>query len=240
MWTMIRSLPTLARKGLAALLPAQCLLCHGAGPGPSFLCPDCLGGLPRNDTCCRQCAIPLPVVGVCGECLRHPPKFDAAHVPLRYDWPTSDLVTRLKFRNDLSMLALVRMLFAEAVPPLPSPSVIVPVPLSRQRLLERGYNQAQLLAETLVGNGHGHLVHALTRVRDGGPQVGRSRKDRRRNVRGAFVADATVVRGRTVCLVDDVLTTTATVRACADVLRAAGASRVVVVALARAAGGGPP
>lgn len=221
-------------------MPAQCLLCQGSDPGPSSLCPDCLAILPRNHRCCRQCAVPLPVAGLCGECLKHPPKFAVAHVPLRYDWPTSELVTRLKFRSDLSMLTLVRVLFAEVVPPLPERSIVVPVPLSRGRLYERGYNQAQLLAESLVGCGHGRVVHALTRVRDGGPQVGRSRKDRRRNVRGAFVADSAAVDGRSVCLVDDVLTTTATVRACAETLRAAGATRVVVVALARAAGGGKP
>ncbi|AVP96880.1 amidophosphoribosyltransferase [Ahniella affigens] len=207
-------------------------------PGDRALCDGCTADLPRLGPACPICALPTPSSQVCGRCLKKPPEFDQLVAPLRYVWPNSQLVSRLKFHAQLAVLRAVAPLLAEvSVDPEwadTSACVIVPVPLARKRLAHRGYNQAQLLAEAWQREAGGRLRHGLTRVRETAAQVGQSRLARMRNVRHAFVADPVIVREQDIVLVDDVVTTAATVRACTRALSQAGARRVRVLALARA------
>lgn len=171
----------------------------------------------------------------CGICLRSPPPFVAAIVALRYEAPVDGLVTRFKFHANLAAGALLAQLILASVNAVEA-DVLVPVPLHRGRLGRRGYNQALELAKPLAASWRLPLAAAaLSRVRDTAPQSELTAAQRRRNLRGAFVADASTVRGRRVLLVDDVITTGSTVREAARTLLAAGAAEVRVLAAARTA-----
>ncbi|ROR34501.1 ComF family protein [Inmirania thermothiophila] len=222
----------IARRILRLLYPWRCLLCGGPGDGRD-LCRDCADALPRHPRPCPLCAAPLPegAAGPCGRCLRRPPPFRAwaalAHAP-----PADRIVHRAKYRGDLAALALLAALMAEAAPAVDG--VLVPVPLHRRRLAQRGYNQALELARGIARARGLPLAPALlARRRDTPSQVGLDARARRRNLRTAFVArDAAP---RRVILVDDVLTSGATAEAAARALRRAGAAEIHLWVAARAA-----
>jgi ComF family protein len=226
----------IARLG-QQLLPACCVLCGGAGDEGLDLCRACHAGLPRNERCCARCALPLAAsADACGVCVRRPPAFDAAFAPFRYDYPLDRLVQRLKFSADLAAGQVLGRLLAHQVDRAALDcEAIVPVPLSRARLRARGFNQALELARPL-SRALGLACHPrwLARARETAQQTGLDARARRRNVRAAFVAQPAVA-GRRIALLDDVATTGATARECARVLKRAGAARVVLLSVARAA-----
>ncbi len=151
--------------------------------------------------------------------------------PFLYEPPVSDWIKRLKFAEDLTLARVLSRLLRKHLPPELSFDLVVPVPLGRKRLLERGFNQSALLARLAFGR----LDEVLLRTRETPPQSELSAAERHRNVRRAFsVKDETRVFGKKVLLFDDVMTTGATVEECARVLRAAGAREVIVAVLARA------
>lgn len=231
-------------RGLQALvLPPHCLLCGLDGNDGRDLCRGCAGDLAPNRTCCPRCALPLPVPApLCGECLRSEPPFDAAFAPFVYGHPIDLLVAGLKFGRSLAAGRVLSALWLDAVavsaPALPA--LLVPVPLHPARLRERGYNQALELATPLAKRlGIALGGDLLARTRPTSAQAGLDAKTRRRNLRGAFECpDRSLARfapGSThVALVDDVMTTGATLRECARVLRRAGFARIDAWALARA------
>ncbi|MDX2171374.1 MAG: ComF family protein [Deltaproteobacteria bacterium] len=147
-----------------------------------------------------------------------------------------DVLQRLKYGRDISYAGILGRYFCAHLPVPVDHDVIVPVPLHRRRLRWRGFNQSALLARSLAAHTQRAVeLRALMRVRATPPQVGLGERDRRRNVARAFaVREPEHLRGRSVLLVDDVMTTGATVNECARVLRRAGATRVEVVVLARA------
>ena len=219
------------------LLPACCVLCGGSGQRDLDLCQPCRDGLPHNTSCCARCALPLAAPAAeCGACIRRPPAFDAAFAPFRYDYPLDRLVQRLKFSADLAAgQVLGRLLALHLDPAAIACDALVPVPLHRSRLRARGFNQAQELARPLAGAlGLRCRPGWLARARDTAAQSGLDAPARRRNVRAAFAAHAGVA-GRRIALLDDVSTTGATARECARVLKRAGATRVVLLSVARAA-----
>jgi ComF family protein len=198
----------------------------------------CLDVLPFNHACCMRCALPLAHADAhCGRCLRRAPPFARTLAPLRYDYPIDRLIAAFKFQGNLAAgKALCAPLRDSVLRAATASHLLLPVPLHRTRLAARGFNQAWEIAR--------HLAHAfdwparadvLTRTRPTLAQAGLDARARRHNVRDAF-AVAISLRGQHVALVDDVITTGATVRECARVLRAAGAASVCVLALARAAG----
>ncbi|GAA0691940.1 ComF family protein [Dyella marensis] len=230
----------LLQRGLdrlhATVLPWRCLLCGAAGAPGIDLCTACAKDMPRNHSCCARCALPLPVaVAACGQCLRRLPPWETAWAPFRYGWPLDRLETRFKFGDDLAAGRTLAALWRGEPVPSERPALIVPVPLHRSRLRQRGYNQALELARPLAAMlGLALGPDVLVRTRDTSAQTELDRTARRRNVRGAFRLRAGAVLPDHIALFDDVMTTGATLAECARVLKRAGVRRVDAWALARA------
>lgn len=223
----------------------NCILC--AGPATARdLCAACAADLPWTGSACATCARPIPHGRRCGPCLRRAPPQDATLAPLRYAFPVDRLILALKFAGRLPCGRVLGEVLAEhvvesrcenAATPTPWPDFIVPVPLHPQRLRERGFNQAAEIARPVSKALRIPLrTRWCTRVRATPPQSGLEGKARRRNVRGAFAADARVA-GLHVAVVDDVYTTGGTIAAVATALRRAGAVRVDAWCVARAGSG---
>jgi len=221
------------------LLPPRCLLCGADAGGGHDLCCHCAAALPMATPSCPRCALPLAVDGgavPCGRCLRRSPPYERAVAAFRYADPVDRLVHGLKFSGRLSHARLLGELLAEriAADGAVLPAALVPVPLHPRRLRERGFNQALELARPLARRFGLPLRHAVVRrIRDTAAQSGLAQRARRGNVRGAFSVSA-VLPEDDVAIVDDVVTTGATVDALAVALRRAGARRVTVWCVARA------
>lgn len=218
------------RERLASLLfGGSCFLCRGAAA--HLLCPACIADLPQlAPPLCPRCALPSPGGAACGRCLAEPPHYDATVAALAYAFPADALVHALKFRGELALAPLLATLLRERVPAQERVDLCIPVPLSPERLRTRGYNQAAEIARH-VRRGR-LLVAACERSRDTAPQLELPFAARRRNVKGCFAVRAGV-EGAAVAVVDDVMTTGATLDEMARTLKAAGAARVVNWVVAR-------
>ena len=225
------------------VLPPHCLLCGDDGHDGRDLCAACAESLVRNAVCCPRCALPLQVPApACGECLQRQPPFEAAFAPFLYAHPLDLLMTRLKFGRSLAAGRVLSELWSEAITQMAPalPTLFVPVPLHPSRLRERGYNQAFELLRPLAHALRIPVAESLlARTRATPAQANLDAIGRRQNLRGAFEFHAPALRGSApadahVALIDDVMTTGATLRECARVLRRAGIGRVDVWALARA------
>jgi ComF family protein len=227
----------LAAALLEVLAPIRC---HGCGmPASEVLCERCAADLPWNEPACRACALPMgpgPAGRACATCLTDAPAQDRAWTAFTYAEPVSRSIVGLKFHGRLASAHALGALMAERLArrPEPLPELIVPVPLHPARLRRRGYNQALELGRELAHRLSLPLLPAAARrVRATGEQTRLEAGTRRRNVRGAFVVDP-VVCGRHIALLDDVITTGATVAELAAAAREAGAERIEVWAAARA------
>ena len=227
---------------LDATLPRHCVLC-GLRSGPGNLCGPCRSDLPRASHACLSCALPIRNAGdlLCGRCLRRAPPWERVVAPLLYAYPVDRLVCRFKFGRDFAcgnVLAL-EMLHAVRDGAHPRPDLIVPVPLHRARHVSRAFNQAHLLARW-VGAAMAIPVRSrlLWRKQRTRAQSGLDAADRMCNIRGAFQCGSGAARILTnahVALVDDVMTTGATLAECSNTLCRAGVARVSVWVAARAA-----
>jgi len=217
------------------LWPSRCLVCAEDGLEGMDLCGACETALPRGGPACLRCALPLPVAGTCGRCLRHPSPLREVRAACLYAPPVDRLLPRFKFHDDLAAGRLLSQLMTEAFAGLRKPGVLVPVPLHRGRLRARGYDQALELARPVARALDIPLRRRLLlRTRATAPQSEHDAVARRRNVRNAFsVRDGCDVPAHVV-LVDDVMTTGATLDACAGVLIEAGVSEVRALTAARA------
>jgi ComF family protein len=214
------------------LLPLRCLVCGEAGAGGHDLCTSCQRALPWNQSACARCGLPMPTpVAACGRCLNKPPPLDSVHAAFRYGFPVDGLLPRFKFHHDLAagreLAEAMQVTLAEAMSVDSNrPQALIAVPLHRSRLRQRGYNQALELARPLARKFAIPLLHdGLRRIRDIAPQSGLGALARRRNPRGAFAIGSNALPAH-VALVDDVMTTGATLYECARVLRRAGVGRV--------------
>jgi ComF family protein len=222
------------------LLPRVCLDCELHTRAPFDLCEHCTAALPWNVPACSRCALPLPVTdATCPACERAAPPFAAAFVPLLYEPPVGGWVHAAKFSASPVHLGLLTTLFASATVAqarfvcAPLPQALVPVPLSRRRLLRRGHNPALLIADRIgLRLGIPVMAGLVRRIRHTRPQQGLGRRARLTNLAGAFAA--TGQPPPHLAIVDDVLTTGTTAAELTRTLLAAGAERVQVWALARA------
>jgi ComF family protein len=222
----------------AWLLPAACPLCGGATAPERDFCNGCERALPRVATSCARCAVALEHADasalICGQCQQHPPAYAAVHAPFRYTSPIDQLILGAKYAARLDWVALLsRAMIRHLDGRANSIDAVVPVPLHRSRLRERGYNQSLELARPLAKQLGLPLMLGVERMRATPPQTALSRADRRRNVRRAFATNGDFT-GLRIALVDDVLTSGATAEAMAQCLLKAGATSVEAWVAARA------
>lgn len=223
------------------VLPPRCPGCGEIVDGDDRFCAACFSQLQAlGPPQCACCGVPLPHEGdaaaQCGACLAEPPAYARARSPFAYGGPSRQLVLALKHGRRLHLARMMARAMLRVAGPLPADAVIVPVPSHRWRLWQRGFNQAAAIARQLSRqSGVPLAVDALARIKATSTTKGLTRRARQKNVEGAFrVAHADQISGRTVILVDDVMTTGATVSACAVRLRKAGARQVEVLTYARA------
>ena len=222
-------LSTLSRN-LLAWTGGDCLLC-GEESGPELLCAACAAELPALAEHCPQCALPSPAGAVCGSCLDRPPHYDRTLALWRYEFPCDRLVQALKYRARLALSGFFARSLASR--PLPEVDLIVPMPLHPKRLAERGFNQALEIARGLARRlGRPIEPHGALRVKDTPPQTRLPYEERAKNVRGAFLCKLDL-SGASVAVVDDVMTTGATLNELARALKRAGATRVENFVIAR-------
>lgn len=215
------------RRLSALLFPPRCLVCGEDGVPGRDLCLACSAGLPWQRAACRRCALPVPGAdadGLCGACQRSSSPLQSALAAFRYSAPVDGLLLRFKFHHDLSAGRLLSALLLDAVRDAERPLAIVPVPLHLSRLRQRGYDQALELAKPVARALQLPLCRGLRRRRPTLPQSELDAPERKRNLRGAFIAVGQLPAH--VVLLDDVMTTGATLHAAALTLHRAGVQRV--------------
>jgi ComF family protein len=230
---MIGIIERASRVAFDLLFPPRCALC---GSGGILLCDPCAATLPAADgERCERCWMPVSRATICRHCYHEPPAFVSIRSAFVMDGPARRLAHELKYEGLTSLAEPMAALMAECSDVAES-DVVVPVPLHRARERARGYNQAAELARHLASAVQlPYDGRAARRVRDTAALARTMHRDERRAiVAGAFAADGRRINGRRVLLVDDVVTTGATLDACAGALRAAGASAVRCVTWARA------
>ena len=212
------------RKLRQLLSDQDCLAC-GCAAGRELLCPACRADLPALPESCPRCALPSPAGEMCGRCLARPPHFDRTIAVWRYDFPCDRLIQALKYRACLPLAGF----FAAALAPRTGGrvvDVVIPMPLHRTRLAERGFNPSVEIARELARRlGTPFARAGARRLRHTAQQTRLPFAARAANVRGAF-ACAADVRGKRIAVVDDVMTTGTTLEELARVLKAAGAAMV--------------
>lgn len=221
----------------------SCVLCGASATGEFALCAPCQADLPRIESSCLRCALSLgpspPNQRLCGQCSVAPPPFDRCYPLGDYVFPLRELVAHLKFHGRFSIGRALGHLLAQRLAPrygATPPDALLPVPLHTARLRMRGFNQSLEIARQLSHHLHIPVVRGYCeRVRASVPQRGLSAAARKKNVQGAFrlVPEAMKNTPHHIVIVDDVVTTMATVQAIAYLLKREGVERVDVACLAR-------
>ena len=210
------------------LIAPHCLLC-GQASLTSLLCPTCQNFLPKlKGHLCHRCSIPLPAVGICGACLEAPPAFDKVIAALAYHFPADHLAHALKFQGQFGAAKVLAFELIRVIDPCILPHALLPVPLHPARLRERGFNQSLEIAKHLGKHfGIPVMTRGISRHKYTLPQVKLSEKARKNNIKDAFAVDIDL-SGKTLAIVDDVMTTGATVNQLAQTLKLKGATEVHV------------
>jgi ComF family protein len=221
-----------ARRLGRLLFGGSCFLCRGEADG--LLCAPCDADLPRlGGGLCPRCALASPAGELCGRCLAQPPRYDATLAALDYRFPADVLIHALKFRSELALAPLLAEFLLKKLAGGERVDCIVPVPLSAARLAERGFNQALEIARPVARASGVRLAPELCeRSRDTPAQLGLPSAQRVKNVKGAFHCPR-LIEGLAIAVVDDVMTTGATLEEMAAELKRAGAARVVNWVVAR-------
>ena len=248
--TLLQS--ALSLNALLPAMPSQCAVCH-SWPAAQ-VCTPCIARFSPGHMRCTACALALApglpagsgiCSGLCSDCAKHHPAVDATLVATDYAYPWSELITRYKFGNRpgwapfFADLLIATPGVRPALNALQAGDLIIPMPLSAERLQSRGFNQAWQLACALharSGSAATPDSHLLLRVKNTRPQTELQREARLANVKGAFQVDPLrqpLLAGRRVLLVDDVMTSGASLFTAATALRTAGAAHITAMAIAR-------
>ncbi len=230
----------LAKNVLDVLLPPVCPVCGEPVYENTTLCPKCFGALHFiTDPCCRVCGRPFPfdMLGdpVCANCLSSTPLFHKARAVVIYDQMAKKIILPFKHGDRLDFTPLIaKMMAARDKEMIENADYIIPVPLHRLRLLKRKYNQSALLARALTKNFHkAYVPDGLKRIRSTPKQGKLSPDERVHNVAKAFRVNLHYdFKGKSILLIDDVLTTGATANECTKILLKAGAKQVDILTFA--------
>lgn len=225
------------------IYPPRCPACGTAVGEHGGLCSPCWNNLViPTEPCCIACQRPFSQSAMsgntlCGPCLVEPPQHDGIAAGTLYTETSRKLVLALKHGGRIAIAPILARLIAARLPAPSNSQLIVPVPLHRQRLWSRGYNQAALLGRELARLGHGDLlVDALIRTKPTPSLGGLGKQARTKALAGAIAVRSNIkdrIAGSEVILIDDVLTSGATSSACVAALKRAGASRVTIACFAR-------
>ncbi|HOJ20580.1 MAG TPA: ComF family protein [Armatimonadota bacterium] len=235
-------------EGLVDLVfPPNCVACHG--PAPEYLCASCIASIRRVERpLCHCCGRPLDLLSVspessfreralCARCRALPVEFDRCRAYGWYEGALREAILALKYHGKTAVIPALAELLRRALdedPVLSRARTLVPVPLHPRRRRERGFNQAELLARALAAqSGRALRCDLIVKTRYTRPQVGLNAEQRRENLRDAFAVQGEAAPAGPILLIDDVTTTGATFHACACALRAAGATTIYALALAR-------
>lgn len=228
---------------LNILLPPRCLICNIIVSQTGSLCADCWQEIEFNTSPhCAICSHPFTYdigeLALCGSCIQKTPPYARIHTVFHYNEKSRTLVHNLKYGDRThSALYFAQWMARAGKASLEQADMLVPVPLHPLRLLKRRYNQSALLANAISRQCHVPVYpQLLIRTRHTPSQAGLSSKERQRNVRGVFKLHpnyVTLVRNKHIIIVDDVMTTGATVTACTKILLKAGAKKVTILTLAK-------
>ena len=212
-------------------------VCGGCGKAGFRWCPSCQGRVPRIiEPFCEKCGIPVRKIGLCEKCQTNPPTYRLMRSWAVFDSPVQNALHTLKYRRNIGLGDLIGCQMVDFVRSLKwDIDVVIPAPLGRQRLKERGYNQVGLVAQPLAYElGLEYVPQALWKARETRSQVGLTISQRRENVSQAYQANPSVVKRKSILLMDDVATTGSTISACTEALLSAGANAIYALTIARA------
>ena len=224
----------LAWGGVDLLFPP---VCGGCGRNGKRWCENCQSRVPIiSNNFCQSCGIPTENGGICEKCKSEPPSYREMRSWAVFDSPIQEALHTLKYRRNAGIGEALALHMSEFVQSLYwKIDLLIPVPLGKRRLKERGYNQVGLVAEPLAYHvGRQYAPNALWESRETRSQVGLSISKRRENVFGAYQANTEIVKRKSVLLMDDVATTGSTIRSCTQALLDAGAREVYALTIARA------
>ena len=218
----------------AEFIGYRCFLCSEKNAG-SVICKRCIQALPRvPEWLCSHCSEPLPwgEKGLCVSCKKQAPDFDQTWVGLSYEYPVTVLVRELKYRSGLFLVPELVSVLYEALNKTDLPQAILAMPQSKQRWRSRGYNQALELARPIAKLMQLPLIQGVYRVQDRPAQASLGAAERKKNLIHAFQGLKKLYWDH-VAVIDDVMTTGATLSAVAKTLKQAGVTRVTAWVLAR-------
>ncbi|MEN9481845.1 MAG: hypothetical protein RLZZ298_3240 [Pseudomonadota bacterium] len=215
------------------LLPGSCLLC-GADSANQLLCADCSNDLPPlPENRCPQCSEQTTHGERCGACLKDPPAFERTIAGFRYEFPVDRIIHAFKYGHQLAVTNWAAQIITRQLNNN-SYDLLIPMPLHPDRLRQRGFNQSAEIARRIAHQtGQALNSESLTRCRATPPQAELPMKERTRNVRGAFECSVDL-SGKRILLIDDVMTTGATLREASRVIKLHGALHIDVAVIARA------
>lgn len=228
------------------LIPPHCVSCHTPLESDQGLCGPCWSRIAFiSQPYCDCCGMPLPYSAevaqgiLCGSCSLERPHYDKTRSAVAYDKASKDLILRFKHGDQTALAPFFNRWLIQAAQTLPLDTIdgVLPIPLHWTRLLKRGYNQAALLASRFAKDTDlTYFPNLLKRHRATASQGHLSNQERRDNVARSFLIapkDCALIKGKNLLLIDDVFTSGATVEACTQTLKAAGAARVYVLTIAR-------